>query len=646
MSRTRLVLLIAVPLVLIAVGVTVWLARSGDGESGVPPTEIRWVDCRPEVAESADGATCGMIERELDAARPELGAIDIGFERYEHSGAGEAVGTIVAHEGGPGYATTASRDYFLELFGPLLEEYDLLLPDARGTGLSGAIDCAELQAGETDYIPAVGACGRQLGSASDAYGSGPAADDVAALLDALELEQVDVYGVSYGTFMAQTFAYRHPDRVRTLVLDSAYPVTGLDPWYPDMSGAIRDALTLVCERDRLCTARGIDPVVEVRSAADRLHDSPVDATAPGADGTPVDVTLDGIALAGLLANATYGGPLYRELGAAIRAEEAGDPLPLARLVAEVQGGGGVDLPIDYSAGSYVAVICNDYPVLWDRSADVDARSTQYEAARAELEAADPEVFAPARFDDWLDLQWGEDMTCLEWPAPEHFVEPVAADAPPPDVPTLILTSDLFSVTSPLLNAETAGRIPGSSLVTVVNGNHAMSIADDGRCASTIVVDFIGSVGDTFEPECAATQYPEVRTLAAFPETWDDLMDTSTDFPVGDLAVATFGDVWGRYWSMTGEGGEGLRGGTFTITDDEVLTFELDGYLFVGDVPVDGTLTVDLSTGAASGSFEMQPPGWTTSAVGDLTWSIWEADALATGSYVHDGVDSGFSIPAP
>lgn len=47
-----------------------------------------------------------------------------------------------------------------------------------------------------------------------------AADDLAAVLDAEGVQRCLVYGSSYGTYLAQVFGVRHPERVSTLVLDS------------------------------------------------------------------------------------------------------------------------------------------------------------------------------------------------------------------------------------------------------------------------------------------------------------------------------------------------------------------------------------------------------------------------------------------
>ena len=115
------------------------------------------------------------------------------------------------------------------MLGPLRKRHALILMDYRGTGGSGAIDCPRLQAGLGNYVREVGRCARKLADRTDAYGTGAAADDLAAVLDRLKVPVVDIYGDSYGTYFAQTFAVRHPERVRAVVLDAAFSVDRLRP---------------------------------------------------------------------------------------------------------------------------------------------------------------------------------------------------------------------------------------------------------------------------------------------------------------------------------------------------------------------------------------------------------------------------------
>src|SRR6516162_2606975 len=64
-------------------------------------------------------AWCGVLPRPLNPTGAVDGTVPIYFEYYPHTAAGAAAGTLVAAEGGPGYATTDSRQAYLALFGPL-----------------------------------------------------------------------------------------------------------------------------------------------------------------------------------------------------------------------------------------------------------------------------------------------------------------------------------------------------------------------------------------------------------------------------------------------------------------------------------------------------------------------------------------------
>lgn len=63
------------------------------------------------------------------------------------------------------------------------------------------------------------------------------ADDVAALIEYLQLERADLFGYSLGGGVALQTAIRHPEAVRKVVLAST--AFRLDGWYPDVIAAIR-----------------------------------------------------------------------------------------------------------------------------------------------------------------------------------------------------------------------------------------------------------------------------------------------------------------------------------------------------------------------------------------------------------------------
>jgi pimeloyl-ACP methyl ester carboxylesterase len=61
------------------------------------------------------------------------------------------------------------------------------------------------------------------------------ADDLAALLDALQIEQAHIAGISYGGEVSLTFALKYPQRTRSLVVSSAIATT--DPEMKDLTAS-------------------------------------------------------------------------------------------------------------------------------------------------------------------------------------------------------------------------------------------------------------------------------------------------------------------------------------------------------------------------------------------------------------------------
>ena len=200
-------------------------------------------------------ALCGSIRRAWEPGNPSAGKVTVGFA-FVPARKQPAIDTLVPHEGGPGYSTTGTGADYAAMYGPLLDRRNLLLVDQRGTGLSRPLRCPDLQNLVLSYNVAAGKCGRSLGDRADDYTSTRSADDLAAVIAKLGLPSVSLYGDSYGTFFTQTFAGRHPELVRSIVLDSAYPTYGESAWYPTQSPAMRAAFTKACQRSPECRSAG------------------------------------------------------------------------------------------------------------------------------------------------------------------------------------------------------------------------------------------------------------------------------------------------------------------------------------------------------------------------------------------------------
>ena len=65
---------------------------------------------------------------------------------------------------------------------------------------------------------------------------------------ALGAERIALYGTSYGTKVALSYALRYPDRVERLVLDSVAPARRPGPVLPRQHGAVPRVLRSLCGR--------------------------------------------------------------------------------------------------------------------------------------------------------------------------------------------------------------------------------------------------------------------------------------------------------------------------------------------------------------------------------------------------------------
>ena len=276
------------------------------------------------------GVRCGSIRVPLYWSRPEMGSLTVRFKIFEHADdATPSLEPVVAFEGGPGYGSIGSAPSYLFMLGSLHRHHDLILMDQRGTGSSGAISCPELQRGIGNYVDAVAACARRLGPAANAYGSAAVADDLHAILRGLGVSKVDVYGDSYGTYAAQTFALHHPQDVRSVVLDGAFDQS-FDPFERESSASLREAWSALCKRSGTC--EGI--LSSIARFERRLRARPLTGIGFDADGYRYNVHLTAIGFASLVEDATYAYTFFRDLPAALASVDHGDAAPMLRLAAE------------------------------------------------------------------------------------------------------------------------------------------------------------------------------------------------------------------------------------------------------------------------------------------------------------------------
>lgn len=549
---------------------------------------------------------CGSIEVPLYWSAPRRGSVHVHFKVYLHTDLSlPALEPIVAMEGGPGYPSTGSAASYLFMIGSLRRRHDLILMDQRGTGASDAIDCPGVQdydalARPDDYPAVVAACARRLGERANSYGSAAVAEDLRALLEAIHVSKVDLYGDSYGSYAAQVFAVHYPSLVRDLVLDGTYDEQ-FNPLEPEAVAALRRAWDTMCRSFPNC--KRDDLLNEIASFDRRLGRHPIVGVADDESHTRRHIDLTAGAFAQLVDDATYSYTFFRDLPAALVAARHGDLVPIERLAAEdVNSNAAGGAPSGYSAGDLEAVSCHDYPTAWDTSSSDAGRAAELGRVVRRLRAR---VFFPFSKRAWLasldenELVYG----CLRWPRPTVPDPPFPPGVHFPRIPVLVLDG-LLDQATPLGDASrVAAAWPDATFLRVANSNHITAQVDFLHCVSVITRRYLatGTAGDT---SCVG-RVPAQYVVPAFPTSLEhapeavraDRADHSTklDRQTAWVTTETLGDALERWYNLLAGGrGYGLYGGSFDVTGGyysyRPLVLRFHSSRFVPDLAVSGTAT--------------------------------------------------------
>jgi pimeloyl-ACP methyl ester carboxylesterase len=589
------------------------------------------IDLRPCLSVRA---YCGRFDRPLDPRGEIPGRISIYFEYYPHSGPGKAAGTLVATEGGPGYPATLSRDDYLALFKPLQQQHDFLLMDNRGTGQSGAIDCHELQTAEKWTVELTAACGQSLGDRAPLYSTAYAADDLAAILEALGIRRIDLYGDSYGTYFEQVFAVRHPNALRSIVLDGAYPLNGPDyAWYPSYAPAMRDKFDIACRRFAPCAALPGDSIAHIQPMLEQLRTHPFHAHAADSDGKQRAFTADASQLAIVMYGSAPAFATVRELDAAARAFTEGDRAPALRLMAETNSGVDSRDPTadatHWSAGLAAAVMCQDPPQIFDMRLAPALRTADRDRAITERKRTLPATYAPFTIDEYrgMPLDYSFIDQCVEWPLaptshPSSHV--VAADPQYPDIPALIISGELDNITTMADGASVAAAFKHGTQVRIANSFHVNALPRArSACGAQLVRRFVEQL--SVEDTACAARVPPLRLVPRFALHASQLENAiatagnradAAQLRWVNAAVMTAGDVLARLSGNSTGQGVGLRGGSFRVVNDAAAAHvTLTEVRWTEDLAVSGKIDKPMTRmGAVHASLHLAEAGGPT---GDL-----------------------------
>jgi pimeloyl-ACP methyl ester carboxylesterase len=393
---------------------------------------------------------------------------------------------LVILEGGPGGTAIALAPVYIQL--GLNADRDLILVDQRGTFASQpALTCPlidrfyrrllglrfDSEEAKQQLLNAAATCRDEFNAEGidlSAYNTEENAQDIKDLRATLGYDQLDVYGVSYGTEVALTLARIDPTGVHDLVLDSPVPpnLVTLAAFWPNARLGF-NALFAACNSQPDCHKHFGPLHSQFTNLVQRLEADPVVTSVPDTStGESVMINTDGGALANWLVGESLLTPQFPSVPKLISRLRDGKPHDIAasRLATVVPEGF-----VGY--GLTFGVVCSEY---FPYSTDAEVLASGRKAFPAYPTSVLQE---PPQFTYFSSI-------CRLWNVPP--ASSVIRQAVSSDRPTLILTGTFDAITPPEWAAEVTKTLPNSVTVKFPGTGH--DVLKASACARAVMNSFL------------------------------------------------------------------------------------------------------------------------------------------------------------
>jgi len=509
-------------------------------------------DCMFDVP-AARNVECGYLTvpaaRDADGnAIPDAGTMRLAVAIFRATSANIAPDPMVYLEGGPGGDALENLPLTFDRYAPFLADRDLIFFDQRGTGYSEpALACpaftewslsvldderplAEIN---EEAIQELIACHETLAASGidfTQYNSRESAQDLDDLREALGYEEWNILGISYGTRLAQTAMRDTPEGIRSVILDSSYPIQ-LDLYGSTPSGVqgAFETLFSACAADAACAAAFPDLETTFWSVVDQLNAEPVMQTITNPlNGESYDALYTGDGLIGLMFQSFYATELIPLLPDMIVDLSTGD-FTIANLV-----NGAFLANMDaISIGQQLAVQCHE--------------EVPFGGELLGITEVDPRLQTALDLSTTISLS-GLEVLCEAWQS--GVADAIEGEAISSEIPTLILSGTFDPITPPIYNERVAAEYPNGFFYQFPGVGHGVSIASE--CAMSISRDFFEN--PTEEPDSAC------------------LADVSVNFVVpstNDIALVPYESAVFGMSGVSPEGWQENAPGVFNPPNDSI-----------------------------------------------------------------------------
>lgn len=471
----------------VVIGILFLLIFTPTVAQDVPTFEA--VDC-PTEARLPAAFHCGYLTVLADRENPSDGTLKLMVAIYHTDRKDLQPDPLIYLNGGPGEPTVIGGRGVMRVFGNFSDR-DIILFDQRGTGYSEPnTTCPEVDAAfydgmdqnlsaedrQASNMEALHACYDRLiqsGVNPAWFNSAASAADVQDLRTALGYDEINLYGISYGTRLALTIMRDHPEGIRSVILDSVFPpnVDAMLDSAPRMQ-EIFDKVIAACNADSTCSDKYPDLETALYTVVDQLNAEPVTIQAAGHT-LHVDGDTFMIALFGYLYNATaiptVPGLIYK-----LRDGDASGLNPLVQLL----------LPRSWSGqGMAYSIGCYEETPFSDTARLADVQSTLKPTLQT-----------------WMQqFVQGDTTVCDFWKTSPP--NPIEKEAVVSDIPTLVLAGEFDPVTPPRYAQLAASTLSHSYQVEVPATGHGAMLGNVSLCAVVVAEGFLADPTTTPENTC-------------------------------------------------------------------------------------------------------------------------------------------------
>ena len=444
---------------------------------------LKLEDCRIRAGEGFPGikARCGVMTRPEDPSNPDGPAIELAVAVVPALSLEPEPDAFAPIAGGPGQSTIRFYASTAGAFERVRRTRDIVLVDQRGTGDSAAMTCdvdeEVIQGGYSreQTVSVTEDCLAELPHDPRFFTTSVAVRDLEAVREALGYSAFNIYGISYGTRVAQHYARRYPGSTRTVIIDGVVPPqTALGPGIAIEAQRALDAIFDRCAEDDACAERFPTIRQDFDALRTALAEEPVTVTmANPRSGVASDVSFGSDELAGAIRLLSYHPSTVALIPLLVDEAVNGNFVPLASQFVSIAESMDEALNI----GMHNAVVCTE-----------DAPFFNGEDVTAEDLAAT--YIGPLQLESL-------EAICSVWPA--GVLDDDLRLALSTDLPVLLLSGEADPITPPAFADRAAVDLDNALHLTGRRQGHGMAVRG---CTPDIIGEFIATASvDDLDASC-------------------------------------------------------------------------------------------------------------------------------------------------